>query len=267
MKSLHASNILITGAGGGFGREMIRQFLIAGGHLILSDRDAAALHRAVEDVAAGLAGAPPPGKILGYVAADLADAAGADELYRGCQSIAPELDMLVNNAGIAYYGSIADVPQEKWERLIQVNLLAPMRLTAKFLPGMIARRRGHIVNVASAAGLVGTPGLSAYCAAKFGLRGFAEATAADVARHGIDVTTIYPFFARTPILQVEQFGASGGVALPERLLYDPAFVVAELIDGVRRRKAHIYPGAIPRQIDLLRRVAPWALELLNRRMG
>jgi NAD(P)-dependent dehydrogenase (short-subunit alcohol dehydrogenase family) len=265
VKSLAGKTILITGAGGGFGREMIRQFLLAGSYLILSDISARVMARAAEETVAQFGEQRPPGRVLGYVAADLSSAAGADELYRGCGQMVPTIDILINNAGLGLYGPIHAVPREKWERLMQVNLLAPMRLTALFLPAMIERRSGHIVNVASAAGLVGAPGLTAYSAAKFGLRGFGEALAADANRHGVDVTTIYPFFARTPILQSEQFGLEQPPELPERFLYEPSFIVAALIDGIRRRRAHVYPGAIPRQIDLLRRVAPWALRRLNRR--
>jgi NAD(P)-dependent dehydrogenase (short-subunit alcohol dehydrogenase family) len=261
MKSLHEKVVLITGAGGGFGQAMIRQFLHAGSHLILSDLHAPTLWRTADAVVSGLEA--PAGKILGCVEADLSSAAGCDTLYQQCRAVAPALDILVNNAGIAFFGPFADVPQEKWERLVQVNLLAPMRLTAKFLPAMIARRSGHIVNVVSVAGLIGAPGLSTYSAAKFGLRGFAEALHAEVRPYGIDVTNIYPFFAQTPILQSERFGPERK-PLPDQLLYDPDFVIAELIRGIRRGKLHVLPGVIPRQIDFLRRMTPWAMPLLGK---
>lgn len=256
MKSLDGQVVLITGAGGGFGREMIRQFAAHGSRLILADVHADPVGAAVgwaRERAAAVEHA-----ILGTIAADLSLPEGSAAVFEQAQRIAP-IDMLVNNAGIGMSGSIEAIPAARWEMLMQINLLAPMRLTAAFLPQMLARRSGHIVNVASVAGLVGVPGLSAYCAAKFGLRGFSEALHADVHRHGLDVTAIYPFFARTPILESERFGPAAPQQVPDRLLYDPAFVVEQLIDGIRRRKLHVYPGAIPRQIDLLRRLAPWLL--------
>jgi NAD(P)-dependent dehydrogenase (short-subunit alcohol dehydrogenase family) len=261
MKSLEGQVTLITGAGGGFGREMIRQFLDQGCRLILADLRLELAEQAIEWASAG-GGARLRGAILGTIAVDLSHPGGGAELAERALAIAP-VDLLVNNAGIGLYGPIEAIPPARWEALLQINLLAPMRLTAALLPQMIARRSGHVANVASVAGLVGAPGLAAYCAAKFGLRGFAEALAADVQAHGIDVTTIYPFFARTPILNAERFGAVPGRQVPERLIYDPAFVVAQLVDGIRRRKQHVYPGAVPRQIDLLRRVAPWALRWLQ----
>lgn len=196
--------------------------------------------------------------MLGTVAADLSTSEGCAALVAEVQAITPQVDMLVNNAGLGLSGVISDVPQAQCERLVHVNLLAPMRLTAAFLPAMIRRRSGHIVNMASVAGLVGPPGLAAYSATKFGLRGFSEALHADVWQHNIDVTVVYPFYARTPILDSPQYGLQQG-NLPDWLLYEPAFVVAAVVDGVRRRKLHVYPGAIPRWIDLLNRVAPWLL--------
>lgn len=262
MTTLHSKIVVITGAGGGFGREMIRQFLQAGSFLVLADREPASLQQAVTEVTATLG--PVPGKILGFVVADLASEAGCTDLHRQVQAITPTVDILVNNAGIAYNGPFPVIPQEKWERLMEVNLLAPMRLTAKFLPAMIQRRSGHLVNISSSAGLVGTPGLAAYSASKWGLRGFGEAIAHEVEGLGVGVTTIYPFFARTPILQSEQFGLTEPQTLPDWLLYEPSFVVAALLDGIRKRKRHVYPGALPRLINAIQRFAPWLTPRLAR---
>jgi NAD(P)-dependent dehydrogenase (short-subunit alcohol dehydrogenase family) len=116
MKSLRDKTILVTGAGGGFGREMICQFVAAGSHLVLSDLSLPALHRAVaETLAAG--GRATPGTILGTVEADLSDRAGTEQPYRRTQAIAPTLDILVNNAGIAFSGPIYAVPCEKMHSL------------------------------------------------------------------------------------------------------------------------------------------------------
>lgn len=256
-KHLAGLTVLITGAGGGFGQELTRQFLQAGSHVILTD-----LHTDALPAPAGeMAGAQ--GTILGHVAADLSTPDGCVQLAETALSLTPHIDILVNNAGLGMAGVISDIPQAQWERLMQVNLLAPMRLTALLLPGMIERRSGHIVHMSSVAGLVGPPGLSAYSASKFGLRGFGEALQADVRPYGIDVTIVYPFYARTPILDSPQYGQSS-MALPDWLLYDPDIIVAALVAGVRQRRVHVYPGAIPRWIDLLRRAAPWLLALLTR---
>lgn len=260
-KSLNNQVILVTGAGGGFGQEMTRQFLAAGSHLILADLTTTNL----PSDAAFIPGAK--GTIIGHIAADLSMSEGSDALWTQAQTLSSEIDILVNNAGLAVFGVISDVPQAHWERLMQVNLLAAMRLTAKALPHMLARRSGHIVNISSVAGLVGTPGLSVYCAAKFGLRGFGEALHADVGRYDVDVTNLYPFFARTPMLNSPQFRQHPSKPLLECMIYEPAVVIAALLHGIQHRKLHVYPGAIPRWIDGLRRLAPWALPALTRRLG
>jgi short-subunit dehydrogenase len=253
MKTLTDNVVLITGAAGGFGQSLTRLLLREGCRLILADLSRAALVAAAEAAARAVAGAP--GRIIGFVEADLATAEGAERLHRGALAVSPRVDVLVNNAGIGMSGRIDHIPQAKWERLMQVNLLAPMRLTALFLPAMVGRRSGHIVNICSAASLLGAPGLSVYNASKFGLRGFSESLAHDVRRQGVDVTAVYPFFSRTPILQSEQFGDRRPLTLPDHLITDPDRIMAALVSGVKRRRLHIYPDAMARRIHFLRRLS------------
>ena len=149
---------------------------------------------------------------------------------------------------------------------MQLNLLAPMRLTRLLLPGMIERGSGHIVNISSLAGWVGSQGLSSYCASKFGLRGFGEALAADVEPDGIRVTNVYPCFSRTPILDSAQYGYDARRRVPEHLISEPADVVRRIIDGIRRDELHVFPDKHARRIHYLKRFVPWLLPLLERRM-
>jgi short-subunit dehydrogenase len=257
MKQLANQIVLITGAGGSFGRELTKQFLRAGSHLILTDVHADALPCAANVLS------DARGSVLGTISADLSTPEGCAALAAAVHTLTPHIDMLINNAGLGLSGVISDVPQARWERLMQVNLHAPMRLSAAFLPAMIGRRSGHIVSIASVAGLVGPPGLTAYSASKLGLRGFSESLHADVRQHNVDVSIVYPFYARTPILQSPQYGPRQA-RLPDWLLYEPEFVAAAVLDGVRRRKLHVYPGVIPHWIDLLNRLAPWLLPLVVR---
>lgn len=267
MDRLHGKTILITGAAGGFGRELIRQLLPAGGFLILSDRSLPAIHTAAVEVAAALGGQRVPGRIIGYIAADLANREGCVELHRQAAALTPQIDILINNAGIGASGNFTDVPPAVWEQIMEVNLLAPMRLTALFLPAMLARRSGRIVNIASVAGLVGAAGLVPYATSKFGLRGFGEALAAELAPFGIGVTTLYPFFARTPILQSAHFGVNNQPVLPNWMIGDPTHIIAALIAGIRADRRTVIPGAIARNLDLLQRLAPGAPHALSRLIG
>ena len=257
MTDIANRTVLVTGAGGGFGRHMVRQFGSAGAKLILTDLDDAALRGAAGDAGASL---------VGSVACDLSTEAGTKAVVDTCASHDVVPDILVNNAGIAVAGRLDHVPRERWETLMQLNLMAPMRLCSEFVPGMVARGSGHIVNISSVAGWVGSQGLSSYCAAKFGLRGFGESLAADLEGTGVGVSNVYPFFSRTPILDSPQFGYDERRTVPDYLVTDPADVVARIIDGVRRDRLHIFPDKHARRIHYITRFVPWLVPLLNRRM-
>ena len=149
---------------------------------------------------------------------------------------------------------------------MQVNLLAPMRLCDGLLPGMIERGSGHVVNISSLAGWVGSPGLSAYSTSKFGLRGFGESLAAELRDTGVQVTNVYPCFSRTAILDSPQYGWEQRLVVPDYLVSEPASVVAEVIKGVRRNRLHVFPDKHARRIHYLVRFVPWLLPWLDRRM-
>lgn len=260
MTELNNAAILVTGATGGFGREMTRQFLRAGSRLLLTDVDAAAL-----DALAGEFQTDDE-RIVGCVAADLADEAGCHRLYEAIQASHANPDILINNAGIAVGGRFDHVPLERWERVVQLNLLAPMRLSYLFLPQMIERGSGHIVNISSLAGWVGASGMASYSATKFGLRGFADSLASDYDEVGIRLSTVYPYFSRTPILNSEQFGYEERHEVPEELLSEPADVVAEIIKGVKNNTRDIFPDKTSRRVHYLKRFMPWTIPLLARRI-
>jgi short-subunit dehydrogenase len=249
--------VLITGAGGGFGRHMVRQFRAAGAQLLLTDVTDRALSAAAADAGDDLAGS---------VVADLAVEEGILAVADICTSRGVVPDILVNNAGLAVAGRLDSVPRERWETLMQLNLLAPMRLCNLFLPGMIERGSGHIVNMSSVAGWIGAQGLSSYCASKFGLRGFGESLAADLDGTGVHVTNVYPCFSQTPILDSPQYGYEQQRTVPAYLISDPSHVVARIIAGVRRNRLHVFPDKYSRLIYYVNRFTPWLMPLLDRRM-
>jgi len=257
MTDLVNKTVLITGAGGGFGHQMVRQFRAASARLILTDVSDDALRHALDDAGDDL---------VASVAADLSTEEGCNTLAEICISSNVVPDVLVNNAGIAIGGQLHHVPQESWETLLQLNLLAPMRLCNLLVPAMIERGSGHIVNISSVAGWFGAQGLSSYCASKFGLRGFGESLAGDLHGSGVRVTTVYPSFSRTPILDSPQYGYERPRAVPEYLLSEPADVVARVLKGVRRNRSHVFPDPHGRIIHYVTRFAPWLVPLLDRRL-
>jgi short-subunit dehydrogenase len=236
---------------------MVRQFRAAGAKLLLTDVSDRALRPVIDDAGDDL---------VASVAADLATDEGCDAIVGFCTSRDVVPDILVNNAGIGVAGRLDHIPRDHWETLMQLNLLVPMRLCNAFLPGMIERGSGHIVNMSSLAGWVGSRGLSSYCASKFGLRGFGESLAADLKGTGVRVTSVYPCFSRTAILDSPQYGYEQRRAVPEYLISEPSIVVARIITGIRHNRLHVFPDSHARLIHYVTRFAPWLVPFLDRRM-
>jgi short-subunit dehydrogenase len=252
--------VLITGAGGGFGRQLTRQFLAQGSNVILHDLDAGLLQAVQDDTESGSS------KVLAAITADLSDAAGCQKLFEEVSAAGLHPDILVNNAGIGVGGRLDCVPRDRWEQVMQVDLMSPMRLSELFLPQMIERGSGHIVNISSIAGWIGAKRLTSYCAAKFGLRGFSEALSRDVEEYGIKVSTIYPWFSRTPILNSENFGPEERPEIPDDVVTDPADVVAAMLRGIQKDKLHIFPDRFAGRIQFMKRHMPGLLDRMMRRM-
>jgi short-subunit dehydrogenase len=260
MTEFNNAVVLITGAGGGFGRQLTRQFVAMGSKVILHDIDSGLL-QAVQDENPG-----GSENVLAAITADLSDAVGCQKLFGEVSGAGFRPDILVNNAGIGVGGRLDLVPRDRWEQVMQVDLLSPMRLTELFLPQMIERGSGHIVNISSIAGWIGAKRLTSYCAAKFGLRGFSEALSRDVEEYGIKVSTIYPWFSRTPILQSESFGPEERSEVPDDVVTDPADVVAAMLRGIKKNKLHIFPDRYAGRIQFMKRHMPKLLDRIMQRM-
>ena len=266
MTQLDEAVVLITGAAGGFGQELTRQLLSANSRLILSDRDSGVLQTCVEKIQQDIS----TGKVLACLAVDLSSRKGCETLYREAIALGFAIDILINNAGIGLLGRMDEVPTEQWERLMQVNLLAPMRLSTLFVADMIARRQGHIVNISSLAGWVATEGLAHYATSKFGLRGFSEGLHQEVKPYNVQVTAVYPFFSRTPILQSPRYGtlaqgmeSKGMQGFPPQLATDPVRVMRSTLRGIQRNQLHVFPDAIAQITQQLKRHTPWLLDWIT----
>lgn len=261
MTQLREAVVLITGATGGFGQELTRQLLRAGSRLILTDLDKVVLHQRAEAIWSEVA----TGEVMACLTADLATREGCEALYHEVKALGIPVDVLINNAGIAVIGHVNEVPLEPWEQLMQVNLMAPMRLSALFVTDMIAREKGHIVNISSIAGWAAPPGLTHYAASKFGLRGFSEGLFDEVKDYNVKVTAVYPFFSRTPILQSKRYGifAQRSQDLPENWITDPANVMRQTIQGIIRDQLHVFPDPVAKNIHFFKRYAPGFLDWIS----
>ncbi|MFM5884660.1 MAG: SDR family NAD(P)-dependent oxidoreductase [Novosphingobium sp.] len=181
--------VWVTGASSGIGAALARAFAAAGARPILSGRNIAAL----DAVAAQCGG---DCLVLPFETTD--NTAIAPAVARA-QDWSGGIDVLINNAGISQRSLAVDTGYAVYERIVAVDLLAPIALTQAALPGMVARGSGRIAMISSIAGKVGVPMRTAYCAAKFGLAGYADALRAEVAHLGLQVHNIYPGSVRTEV--------------------------------------------------------------------
>ena len=265
MTKLSNKTILLTGATGGFGQEFMRQLLARGNRLIVTDLNVDTLTQVANEICDAVGN----GEIVACIGGDLSHRGGVDALWEAVDALGNPIDVLVNNAGIAVMGRHDEVPQDAWERLMEVNLLAPMRLCALVAPQMVARRDGHIVNIASLAGWMADNGLTAYAASKFGLRGFSETLNDELGKHNVRVSAVYPYFSNTPILDSPRFGSLAAERPPSTQIpgiTDPADVIGEVLGAVEKDRLHIFPDRTARILYRLKRYSPSLFHFLRRRI-
>jgi short-subunit dehydrogenase len=222
----------ITGASSGIGAALARGLAGQGARLVLSGRNVEAL----EEVAAQCGG---NALILPFETTDRSALAGAVERAWDWSG---GIDLLVNNAGISQRSLAVDTAMAVYDRIIDVDLLAPIALTQELLPRMAARGTGRIAMISSIAGKVGVPMRTAYCAAKFGLAGYADALRAETAHLGLKVHTIYPGSIRTGVSR-NALTADGSVrgtsdaALENGI--DPDVAAADMLAAMARDEREI----------------------------
>jgi short-subunit dehydrogenase len=243
--------VLVTGASGGIGAAVVGHLASRGAIVLAAGRDPAATDR----VAAAARAAP--------LVADLADPDGPAELAAKAVAVHGRVDGLVAGAGVGWRGGLAEMPADRIDRLLTVNLRAPIMLTRALLPGMLVRGQGSITLVASIAGLTGVAGESVYAATKAGLIVFAESLRLETAGCGVGVAVVSPGAVAT------DFFARRGVAYHRRYPrpVSPDRVAAAVVGTLDRDRAEV---VVPRWLAVAPRVralAPRAYRSLARRFG
>ena len=186
----------ITGASSGIGAALARALHKGGASLVLSGRNRAAL----DAVAAECGAAAGHALVLPFEATDFAAIPGVvGQAWEWAEQRSGGIDMLVNNAGISQRSLAIDTDLAVYQAIVGVDLMAPIALTQAQLGRMAGRKSGRIVMISSVAGKAGVPLRTAYCAAKFGLIGYADALRAEVAGLGLTVHVIAPGSIRTGV--------------------------------------------------------------------
>ena len=240
---LRGKRCLITGAASGIGRATALAAAARGAELFLTDLQEEALDRVVEEVRAA-------GGRVGHAApADVADHDAVVALAAAIHAEHGAMDVVMNVAGIATWGTIDRLEHRHWQRVVDVNLMGPISVLECFVPPMIAAGRGgQVVNVSSAAGLFGLPWHAPYSATKFGLRGVSEVLRFDLRRHGIGVSLVCPGAVHTPLtgtvtivgVDRERPEVRKAIERFERRAVSPEHVAEKILEGIERNRYMVF---------------------------
>jgi NAD(P)-dependent dehydrogenase (short-subunit alcohol dehydrogenase family) len=241
---LRGRRVLITGAGSGIGRQSAFSFAEQGANLWLADIDGDAVERTA--LLCRKMGVEAHGRAL-----DVADTGAMAALADDVHSEGGALDVLMNNAGVGVAGKLVETDPSVWDWAIGVNVKGVVHGCRFFIPAMIERGQGgHVVNTASAAGLVAPPGMSVYAATKFAVVGLSESLQAELADDRILVTTVCPGVVHTPIVRKARLtgslaGRQGFTDQIENLYrrrgYGPERVAKAVLRAVREGRDGVLP--------------------------
>lgn len=244
MKSLHGKVVVITGAGGGMGREMALLAAGRGAHVAVSDWNPDALAGTADLLKAR--NAPT-------FRTDVVDVADRDAVGAWAQAVVDEfgtVNVVVNNAGVTVTGDFEEMTYEEFDWILGVNLMGVVNGTKEFLPHLIASGDGAVVNISSLFGLVSMPGQSAYNATKYAVRGFTEALREEMLANGhpVTVTCVHPGGIKTGISRNGRKTAGQDASAIDSLFdeklarMEPAKAARIILDAAQRGKARQLVG-------------------------
>jgi uncharacterized protein len=250
MNGANSETVLVTGASSGIGRELARCFAADGSRLVLTARNMEALQSLADELRRA------HNTEATVLTADLSRPEAPERIFAELQGRGITVDVLVNNAGFGACGKFVELPLPRQLEMLQVNITALTHLTGLLLPGMVHRRRGGILNVASVAGFVPGPGMAVYYATKACVLSFTEALAEELAGTNVTATALCPGPTATNFGKVAQADKARMIRL--------ARMTAEAVAlggfrSFRKKQVVAVPGLQSRLLILISRCAPRVL--------
>lgn len=218
MDNIRGKTIAITGAARGIGFATARALLARGARVVIGDRDVALEESAVAKLG-------NLGPVSGYPLDVTDQDSFATFLDKARADGGGHIDVLINNAGVMPIGPFLDLSEQAMRSAVEVNFYGVVNGCRLILPDMVARRDGHIINIASLAGMLPTPGLSLYCGTKYAVVGLTAALSDEFAPQGVQISAVLPTFTNTELIAGT---ATGGMTKPVQPEDIAAAVVATL---------------------------------------
>jgi NAD(P)-dependent dehydrogenase (short-subunit alcohol dehydrogenase family) len=246
--------VAITGGARGIGRSTAELFAAAGARVSVGDLDGDAAAEAASEIATACDARVEPFQL------DVRSRDSFAEFLDGVHATLGPLDVLVNNAGVMPTGPFLAEAEATTDTVLEVNLRGTIHGMRLALPGMIERRRGHVVNVASMLGRIELPGLATYVASKHGVVGLTNAVRHELAGSGVTLTALLPGVVNT------ELSSGFGIPLARLTRVEPEDVAQAILDSVRDRPREV---AVPRWMALLpvlRPLIPPPIEAMVRRL-
>lgn len=241
MLDFTSKTALITGATGGIGREIAKKLHAQGATLALTDMNLDTLKSFQQEL----------GERVFVYSANLTDSDSLKALVTQAEKDMGKIDILVNNAGITQDGLCMRMTDEQWQKVLDINLTAGFKLSRSVIPGMMKRRYGRIVNMASIVGVFGNAGQANYAASKGGLIAMTKCMAQELAARGITLNCVAPGFIKTPMTDVLPEEAKealakkipmGRLGLAEDIANTVAFLASEEASYITGQTLHVNGG-------------------------
>lgn len=252
---------IVTGGASGIGRALARDLARQGADVVLADVQIDAANIVAAEIC------DSGGKASAHYL-DVVDSEAVENFVARIAAKKGRLDYMFNNAGIAIFGEFRDFSSADWKRILDINVNGVFAGTAAAYAVMIRQGAGHIVNTASVAGLIPSPGFTAYCASKHAIVGLSTSLRAEAAGYGVRVSVICPGFINTAIFDSKVVGMpkeSESRSRALRMAMAPEECAARVLEGVAKNKAVIPVTGHAKVLWALIRYFPGLVHALNRR--